>query len=395
MIALDEKKKFYAFLTAGLAAIIAVALLAPGAFKALVLAFGLAYLLDPLVDRLEARNVPRVASVLVIMVLATGLILLLLALAVPYLIDQAVMFVNEAPALAERALGKIAQLNVLPEEMTRSIPELLRDLKQRLVEGGFDNISSLATRLFQATTGIIGWILALVNLLIVPVFFFFFLKDIDVLREDFYLFLPDSVRQSVRDYMGMIDGVLAGFIRGQIIVAVILAVLYGAGLGLTGIRFGILIGVVSGLLFIVPYIGTILGIAACAMVLLVDFSSWGQVLGVAATFGISQTIEGYILTPRIVGNRVGLNQLETLVAILVGGEAGGLAGLLIAVPAAGIIKKSILMLKPEVPEEEMEIDPEGEPDEMIYMAGDVDAETRGSDFAEASTDEHGDGEENA
>jgi predicted PurR-regulated permease PerM len=101
-------------------------------------------------------------------------------------------------------------------------------------------------------------------------------------------------------------------------------------------------------------------------------------MGVVATFGIAQAIEGYFLTPRIVGNRVGLNQLETLVVILVGGEMGGLAGLIIAIPAGGILKRTIQFLLPDKPE-----DPEGEREDLIYMAGTDDTETRG----------HGDTEE--
>ena len=220
----------------------------------------------------------------------------------------------------------------------------------------------LATGIFQATSGAVGILLGIIHLVIIPVFFFFILKDIDRLRESFYSFVPPSIRVQVRDYLRMIDGVLSGFIRGQIIVALCLAFLYALGLGITGIRFGVLIGVVAGLLFIFPYVGTILGILAATLVLIVDFSGWGQVIGVAATFGVAQVIEGYVLTPRITGNRVGLNQLETLIVILVGGEMGGLAGLVIAIPAGGILKKTLEFLRPDNQEAE------GERDDGLYMA---------------------------
>ena len=164
--------------------------------------------------------------------------------------------------------------------------------------------------------------------------------------QSFNDLLPPSRREPVGRYMAMVDGVLSGVIRGQIIVSLSLAVLYSLGLTLTGIRFGFLIGVVAGLLFIIPYVGTMIGIAASAVVLIVEFSGWGQVFGVAATFAVAQAIEGYLLTPRIVGNRVGLNQLETLAAILIGGEAGGFTGMVLAIPAGGILKKSFgLFLK--------------------------------------------------
>jgi predicted PurR-regulated permease PerM len=360
---LSDKHKFYLYLAGGLVTIVAVATLAAGAFKALALAFGLAYLMDPVVDYFEKRKVPRVLSVLVILLVIIGLLVLLLSLGIPYLWKQAVQFIREAPDLAEQALQKIGKWSILPEEMTRSVPELLEDLKNRLLSGGFATIKPLAAGIFQATSGAVGILLGIVHLVIIPVFFFFILKDIDGIRNGFYSFVPSSIRDQVQDYFRMIDGVLSGFIRGQIMVAVSLAVLYSIGLGITGIRFGVLIGVVAGLLFIVPYVGTFIGILASALVLIVDFSGWGQVMGVAATFAIAQAIEGYILTPRIVGNRVGLNQLETLVVILVGGEMGGLAGLIIAIPTGGILKKTIAFLQPD--KEQVK----GERDERLYMAG--------------------------
>lgn len=365
MIAMDERQKFFAFIAASFGAIIVIAWLAPGAFKSLALAFALAYLFDPAVDWLEKKKVPRVFSILLILLLVAGLLALILSFLIPYLWKEAVQFIREAPELAEKALTKIAGWRLLPEEMTRSIPELLKEIKGRLLAGGWSTLKPLITGVLEATTGIAGGILALVSLVIIPVFFFFILKDLDAIRDSFYRFVPDSIQGWVRDYLAMVDGVLGGFIRGQIMVALSLAVLYSIGLGITGIRFGVLIGVVAGLMFIIPYVGTVIGILASATVLLVDFSGWGQVAGVAATFGIAQAIEGYILTPRIVGNRVGLNQLETLLVILVGGEMGGLAGLIIAIPTGGILKKTIQFLLPD----KEEADNEGEVEENdLYMA---------------------------
>ncbi len=372
MISLDEKQKFYSSLAAFFGGIIVIAWLAPGAFKSLALAFALAYLLDPAVDWLGHRKVPRVFSILVILVLAGGILALALSFLIPYLWSEAVQFIHEAPELAEKALVKISGWSLLPEEMTRSLPELLNEVKGRLLAGGWSTIKPLITGLLEATSGIVGSLLAIVSLVIIPVFFFFILKDIDEIRDSFYRFVPDPIEDWVRDYLKMVDGVLSGFIRGQIMVALSLAVLYSVGLGITGIRFGVLIGVVAGLLFIIPYVGTVIGILASAMVLLVDFSGWGQVMGVVATFGIAQAIEGYVLTPRIVGNRVGLNQLETLVVILVGGEMGGLAGLIIAIPAGGLLKKTFQFLMPDKPNA---IENEGEKDERLYTAAAQDTET--------------------
>jgi len=366
MITFDEKQKFFAFLAATLAGIIAIAALAPGAFKSLALAFALAYLLDPAVDWLERRKVPRVASILLILVLIAGILAAALSYLIPYLVKEAVLFVKEAPDIAAKALAKIAGWGFLPEEMTRSVPELLLQVKTRILSGGWSTIKPLITGILEATTGLLGGLLAVVGFVIIPVFFFFILKDLDRIRENFFEFVPDQIEDWVRDYLTMVDGVLSGFIRGQIMVALSLAVLYSVGLGISGIRFGVLIGVVAGLLFIIPYVGTVVGVLASAVVLIVDFSGWGQVLMVAATFAIAQAIEGYVLTPRIVGNRVGLNQLETLIVILVGGEMGGLAGLIMAIPTGGILKKTVQFL---LPEHETDPGSEGEIEQSdLYMA---------------------------
>ena len=378
MIDLTEKQKFHLFLTGSGLSLVVAAFLAPGAFQALALAFGLAYLLVPVVDFFEERKVPRLVSIFFILLVIAGLFALVLGFGIPYLWKQAIQFIREAPALAEQALQKIDKWNLFPEEMTRSVPELLEDLKSRLLSGGFENIKPMANGIFQATSGIVGILLGIIHLVIIPVFLIFILKDIDLLREGFFRFVPGSLREQVSDYLGMVDDVLGGFIRGQILVALSLAVLYSIGLGITGIRFGILIGVVSGMLFIIPYVGTILGLLASGLVLLVDFSGWAQVIGVLATFGIAQGIEGYILTPRIIGNRVGLRPLETLIAVLVGGEIGGLAGLVIAIPTGGILKKTIAFL---LPVENVE---KGERDDRVYVAGSQ-GEERGAEGEEGKT----------
>jgi predicted PurR-regulated permease PerM len=351
-IEMTEKNKFYLFLAASAAAFILVAFLAPGAFKVLALSFGLAYLLDPLVDRLEEKNVPRSASIAGLLAAALLILVLLFSLIIPYIWNQGVAFVDAAPELVERAIGRLVGWGIIPEDYLASVPQLTLELREKALAGGMDYIKPVVSGIFKATSGLMGIVLALVNFVIIPVFFFYMLRDIDRIRENFYHFVPDSVEENIRGYLGMVDGVLGGFIRGQMVVALCLAGLYSIGLLISGLRFGAVIGVVAGILSVIPYVGFLVGILASAVVVLVDFSGWGLVVGVAATFGISQTIEGYILTPRFVGNRVGLNPLETLIAVLVGGEMGGFPGLLMAIPAGGVLKKTVGFLRPGKEEEE-------------------------------------------
>lgn len=361
----ENNRKFYLFLGFSGAAMVAVAVLAPRAFKVLALSFGLAYLLDPAVDWLERRKVPRSLSILLILAAVITVLVVLFSLVAPYLWHQGVAFIREAPDLTEKAADKLVAWGVAPKGFSISLPRLASDLGNKLLSGGMDYISPIAKGLFRATSGLLGTVLVIVNFIIVPVFFFYIIRDLDQIKENFFSFVPTELQEGVRDYLSTIDGVLGGFIRGQIVVAMALAVLYSAGLLITGIRFGVVIGVAAGLLSVIPYVGFFVGILASSVVVLVDFSGWGMVLGVVATFTVSQLIEGYILTPRLVGNKVGLNPLETLVAVLVGGEIGGFIGLLIAIPSGGVFKKTLYFLKEQdsegpVPHRENEVMEAGE-----------------------------------
>lgn len=340
----DSDRKSFLLLAGVLgAALIALLAFAPGAAAALALSFGFAYLANPLVSLLERRRLSRPAASLLVVFLIAAVVLVMLLLLLPYLITQGIEFMEDLPDLVDSSLKAVAQWRLwerIGVSVPASITQAMSELSGSVGDVGLSTLKSALGTILNVTSGVMGVLLSLVSLVIVPVFVFFFLKDFNTLKASFFGMLPESRRKPVARYFAMVDDVLSGFIRGQIMVALSLAVLYSIGLSLTGIRFGFLIGVVAGLLFIIPYVGTMIGIAASAVVLIVDFSGWGQVFGVAATFAIAQAIEGYVLTPKIVGNRVGLNQLETLVAILVGGEAGGFAGMVMAIPAAGILKKS-------------------------------------------------------
>jgi len=343
----SDRKPFFLLLGVLGAALAALVAFAPGAATTLALSFGLAYLANPAVVWLERRRkMSRTAASLLVICLIAGVLVLSVLILVPYFIGQGIEFMEDLPELVDSSLQKISRWGLWDRigiELPANFAEAMSEVSKGVKGVGLNALQRALGAVLDFTSGIMGVLLSLVSLVIVPVFVFFFLKDFDSLGESFYQMLPESRRKPVGEYLAMVDDVLSGFIRGQIIVALSLAVLYSAGLTLTGIRFGFLIGVVAGVLFIIPYVGTMIGIVASAVVLIVDFSGWGQVFGVAATFAIAQAIEGYVLTPRIVGNRVGLNQLETLVAILVGGEAAGFVGMVLAIPGGGILKKSFTL----------------------------------------------------
>lgn len=301
-----------------------------------LIALVLAYFLDPAADALERRRLPRPAAVCAVFAAffcAAGLLLLFLV-----------------PALKGEMAAMQAALPRYAENLYRLIPESLFDrlgisrgadlqpLFDRLLAGArnlsFDLVNQVALFLSRAFSSTFGFLVAVLGYLIIPVYLFYLLRDFDALREGLLELLPPRHRQPAVELGREIDGVLGGFIRGQLSVCMILAALYGAGLWLIGVDLALVIGLLSGAAFIIPYLGTVLGVVLAGAMAAVKFHDLLHPLLVVGWFALVQGLEGALLTPRLVGNRVGLHPLGTILAVLAGGELFGFWGLLLAVPAA-------------------------------------------------------------
>lgn len=303
------------------------------------LGFALAYAFDPLADWLQRRKLGREAAAIGILSAVALLAAAALALAIPPLLSEARQFVLDFPRYASAAHDRLAAflepLGVpLPADKD-ALMERLRTWLQGVSVSALSPVGTYAGRFFS---GAAGTLTGLLNLIIVPVVFFYFLRDIDLFRPRLLSLVPPRHRASAERWLDEADRVFSGYIRGQITVALILAVIYSAGLSLVGIRFGLLIGIFSGLLNIVPYLGVALGLGISLVMTAVDFSGWGSVIGVLAVFAAAQGLEGFVITPRIVGDKVGLSPVETIVALIVGGEWGGMPGMILAIPVAGCLK---------------------------------------------------------
>jgi predicted PurR-regulated permease PerM len=304
-----------------------------------LLGFALAYAFDPLADRLERRGLSRTAAVSLIVtaVLLAGAAAL--ALVIPPLLAEARGFALDFPGYAAAAHDRAsALLEPYGVRLPHGKDELLARLKDWL-EGlslaALSPVGVLAGRLFSNAA---GTLVGLLNLVVVPVVFFYFLRDISSIRRGTLALAPPRHRPAFAARLDEADRVFSGYLRGQLTVALILAAVYALGLWLVGIRFGVLIGIVSGLLNVIPYLGVALGLSASLIMAVVDFTGWGSVAGVLLVFALAQTAEGFFITPRIVGDKVGLSAVETIIALIVGGELGGLAGMLLAIPVAGCAK---------------------------------------------------------
>jgi len=295
-----------------------------------------AYFLDPLVDRVERLGIGRT--------LATSMVTALFFLAIAALI--AVL----APILQTQVMQLI---DSLPEYLQR-LRELVTPIWQRVMDalpaaGEQDNKETLAAVAENAAgligkvlNGILGSGMALFNILslffITPVVAFYLLRDWDGIIHRVHSWLPREHAPVIRVQASKIDDALAGFLRGQAMVCMIQALLYSIGLSAIGLKFGLIVGILTGMATFIPYVGNLLGIAASTILVLLQFGFDPLQLGLVwGLFLVIQTFESLYLTPKLVGERVGLHPVWVIFALMAGGALLGFLGVLIAVPVAAAI----------------------------------------------------------
>lgn len=307
-----------------------------GVLLPFVAGIAIAYLLDPLADRLEALGLPRAAAALTIILGLVVLLLLSAILVAPLLAEQLSRFVAELPDLIER----------------------LRALAAPLVDGPLGRLmgekaGSLDANLGQAITQAASWIgqllepilssgrtvLSVLSVVVVaPVVAAYMLIDWDRMIGRIDEWLPRRHRPVLRRLAGEMNAAVSGFVRGQVAVSVTMGLYYGVGLALVGLRFGLLIGLMAGLLGVIPYLGFGSGLVVGMIVALVQYwPDWHGLAMVAAVFAVGQGLEGWILTPNWVGRSVGLHPVWLLFALFAFGSLFGFVGMLVAVPAAASI----------------------------------------------------------
>lgn len=310
------------------------------------ISFFIAYLLDPVVDRLERRKVPRTLTILLLILAVSLGVFFLLLILIPQIQVQARQVAERAPEWGQWLLRHLVPLL---ERLGVPLPkEGLQAYAVQAWEGlraNFPGFTEPVFRVFGTMfTGLGNFILGVVSIVFVPVFSFYLLRDFDVLGERFYAAMPPHWRPVVADWSGELDQVVGGFLRGQFTIAMILAALYATGLGLLGVPMGIVLGVTSGLANMVPYMSIVVGLLPAILLSLLDDPSWWRVLGILLIYTGGQLLEGVYLGPRIVGRETGLHPVIVMASIMVGGTLFGLLGILVSVPVAAILKVVVLRL---------------------------------------------------
>ncbi len=295
----------------------------------------LAYICNPLVQRLATRKVPRTLAVALVMgglLLLSGLLLLIM---LPLLEKEIGLLMTRLPDWIEAARTKLLpQLQQWFGVSQEWDSQALKNLLLSHWQGAGGVAGKLLPWLGSGGGALVG---ALVNLLLVPVAMFYLLRDWDALVAHLDGLVPRHWHGKVREIAGEVDGVLAEFLRGQIAVMLLMSVFYVVALWLAGLEFALPIGILAGMLVFVPYLGMILGLSLATLAALMQFSGFGGVLWVWAAFGAGQLLEGMVVTPWLVGDRIGLHPLAVIFALLAFGQVFGFFGLLLALPLSAIL----------------------------------------------------------
>lgn len=309
-------------------------------FLQLFLAFALAYILNPLVQLLERRGVQRLYGILTVFSLSAVvcggfIVFLVISVAsefsnVQLNLPAYIRHLYEiTPDPVKAYLGietpdKLAiQVNVLVQNVRSVAPDILKPLLAFMQ---------------RAVTSTAGMLLTLLGYLIIPVYLFYLLFDLPHLKAFIESYIPKRYQAPYSQKMAEIDSVLSGFIRGQLSVCVLLAILYSVGLSVIGIDLAIAIGTLAGVAFIIPYVGTIIGICLSVIMALLKFNDILHPMLCLGWFGFVQLLEGTIITPKMVGDTVGLHPLVAIVSLLIGGQIFGVVGMLLAVPVTAVMQ---------------------------------------------------------
>lgn len=311
----------------------------------LLVSFALAFMLEPLADWFQRRGHSRSVAVLLTLASAVLIVGLLLLFLLPGIYHQLIESIEKLP-LALRAVAARAQL-LLGFAKERLSAEVFARL-QTAVAGFENDPSALTSRiggwLSKGLLGLVSFGSWALGLLIIPFFVYYLLLDMSNLRRIIEEHIPERHRGVGNRLLDEVGEVVRGYIRGRFLIALILAAIYATGLLILRVPLWAGIGLIAGFLGIIPYLGVISGLVLALSFAALDGAGLGRLAGVGAVFAIAQGIEDYVLTPRIIGNKLELHPMLVFIALIIAGDLFGLLGLVLAIPVLAIIKVLIRFL---------------------------------------------------
>lgn len=305
----------------------------------------LAYLCDPLVSSMQRRGLNRIwGALLVILLLGVALTLLVLLL-VPLVWEEVALFASRLPALADFLKDVVVPwINAQFRLDLRLDVGLLRGWLAQNWDSASQVLRDVASRAGSGGAQALGWI---ANLLLVPMVMFYLLTDWPAFIARVERLVPRPWHQRFMRIMREIDAVLGQFMRGQLSVMLTLAVFYSVGLRLAGLAFWAPVGILTGLLIFIPYVGFGFGLLLALLVATLQFEGWPPLIGVAIVYGIGQVVESFLLTPYLVGERIGLHPLAVIFALMAFGQLFGFTGVLVALPVCAALVVALRELRNE------------------------------------------------
>lgn len=311
-----------------------------GLLTPFIVAFLLAYILNPLVTKFEAKNIPRWASSLALVILMIGVAVLAVLFVIPPAVGQFQGIINGVAVIAQdvSALVKSGKLFDFLASFGIDVDEARTFISEQLSPRLEDILTTFFGALFGFVTNVSSLMLHLVNLIIIPFLFFYLLKDFPQIIERVASLAPDVNRKRLVEVGKKIDEILGQYFRGAIIVAIIQGVIATLGLTIIGVNYALVLGIMTGILDFIPYVGLIISLTvSCIVALMSGDPILTKVIAVIALFLSQKLLEAAVLGPKIIGARVGLHPVLLILSLFVFGYFLGFIGMLIAVPSTALL----------------------------------------------------------
>ncbi len=300
-----------------------------------LLAAVIAYICNPMVTRLARNDIPRTVGAVLVMLLLLGVFAALVLIMVPLFEEEAKRLLDKMPVYLD-----MFKNNVIPwlEAKFKISLQLDMNVLKEAISEHWQSAGGVAAKILPSlTSGGMAIVEFLINLLLVPVVLFYLLRDWDMLLKLIDEMIPRYWHHQVSKLAYETDQILAEFLRGQLSVIILMSICYITGLWLVGLEFALPIGLVAGILVFVPYLGMIVGLTLATFAALMQFQSWSGVIPVFAVFGLGQLLEGMLITPWLVGDRIGLHPVMVIFALLAFGQLFGFFGILLALPVSAVM----------------------------------------------------------
>lgn len=299
--------------------------------KPVFIALLISYIFNPVVDFLEEKRLSRAAAILIIYSILITVLIIILVFFIPKLMHSIRELIQTIPDYFERYVILFNELIIRYKHS--GIPEPAREILDSYMNNSKQIIINTLQSFVRYVPGIFSLI---IDTILGAVIAFYIMKDIELFKKTVLSLIPKNCREWFAGFAMDIDTILSGFIRGQLLIAAILSILTAAGLWMIGVKYAMLLGIIAGLMDVIPYFGPILSAVPAIIIALIEKPV--NVVWVILLYFLIQQIEGSILSPRIIGSRVGLHPAITIVVVLIAAKFFGLLGMLLAVPIAAIIK---------------------------------------------------------